>query len=212
MKRKFAVLTVLGALLAIAAPASSMASSVYPAGHKFEITGGSTGPKLVTSLGACSLSKITAVIPAAPTNEMEVGFPGATVTAGTCDAGVSLTLNGPWYFFAMNTGYHVNVASTSPEGIVLRFTSLPGCKLRGNANLIGTWSNGMSLPKSFKSGYHADSGFALTWANDGGTCALAGKAEAVSYEDEAYTATTRNAIINTVTDLTSPTTPILISK
>jgi hypothetical protein len=210
MKRKFAVLTVLGALLALAIPASSMAA-MYPAGHKFEIVGDVKGPTLTTALGSCTIAKITGQIPAAPMNETERA--PASVTAGTCTSGTSLTLSSTWLFGTLVDSHLPGLSPTGPEGIVLRFSSLPGCKL-GNASqqllLLGVWSNGVTTPKLLKSGYHAHAEGSLTWANDGGTCALAGQKESLGYEDEYGTVPARFPVINTVNNLTSPTTPIIV--
>jgi hypothetical protein len=203
MKRKFAVLTVLGALLALAVPASSMAS-IYPAGHKFEITGDANGPKLATSLGNCKISKITGTIPAAPKNEELAPFAITTPTVGTCSAGASLTLSGTWQMSAH--GYTPLIYSTSAESAILRFTSLPGCKLYNSTpTLVGTWSNGTTTPTLLKSGFYPHSIPLFTWANDGGSCALAGTKENVNWE----TGSTGSQV---VTDLTSPTTPIIVGN
>ena len=203
MKRKFAVLTVLGALIALAVPASSMAS-IYPAGHKFEITANASGPKLATSLGSCPISKITGTIPAAPKNEELAPFAITTPTVGTCTAGTSLTLSGTWQMSAH--GYNPVVYSSSAESAVLRFTSLPGCKLySGTPTLVGTWSNGTTTPTLLKSGFYAHSEPLFTWANDGGSCALAGTKENVKWESASGQS-------QAVTDLTSPTTPIIIGN
>ena len=211
MKRKFAVLTVLGALIALAVPVISMAS-MYPAGHKFEITGDINGPKFTTSLGSCSLGKITGTIPAAPKNEEGGQFSISTPTAGTCSTGASITVGGAWTFGG--DGYFATVVGTS-EPVVMRFTSLPGCKLTsGGLALSGLWDNGTTTPKLLKSGFHADSASSggLTWANDGGSCALAGKTEAYFWESATGTPTAGYGRMQTVTDLTSPTTPIIVGN
>jgi len=203
MKRKFAVLTVLGALIALAVPASSMAS-IYPAGHKFEITGDANGPKLTTSLGNCKISKITGTIPSAPKNEELFPFTITTPTVGTCSAGASLTLSGTWSMSAH--GYTPLVYGSGADSAVLRFTSLPGCKLASSSpTLLGTWSNGTTTPTLLKSGFYAHSEPTFTWATDGGSCALAGSKETVKWES----GTTQS---QAVTDLTSPTTPIIIGN
>lgn len=205
MKRKFAVLTTLGALIAFAIPASSMAS-MYPAGHNFEITGNSSGPKISTSLGNCLITKITGQIPAAPKNE-ESGNIVPVLTAGTCSPGTSMTLGSSWTFGAY--GYLAGLGS-GPEGIVLRFTSLPGCKLTnsGAIGLFGIWSNGTTTPTLLKSGFHPHNKQTLTWFNDGGSCALAGKSETIDWE----AGNTYPSNSMTVTDLTSPTTPIIVGN
>ncbi len=211
MKRRFAVLTVLGALLALAVPASSMAA-MYPAGHKFEIVGGSTGtnngPKVTTSLGSCSISKITVQIPAAPANETNAG--SATVTPGACSSGTTLTVGSSWSFSTSINAFQTILSPVYPsEGLVLRFSSLPGCKLVSSTALVGIWSNGVTTPKFLSSGYHAHSGGNLTWANDGGTCALAGKTESAAYENQ-YVPPLTFPGVSPVNNLTSPTTPIIV--
>jgi hypothetical protein len=206
MKRKFAVLTVLGALIAFAAPASSM-GSMFPAGHKFEIVGGATGPKLTTSLGSCLISKINGQIPAAPANE-EAGPLPVTVTPGTCTSGTSLTLSGEWQFVA--AAFMTVLHGTTGESVVLRFSSLPGCKLVGNGVLVGTWSNGVTTPSLLKSGYHAHNANNLTWKNDGGTCALAGKTESLAWEDQTAPPPVYGVVLNTVNNLTSANVPIVV--
>jgi hypothetical protein len=209
MKRKFALLTVLGALAALAIPASSPAA-MFPAGHKFEIAGDANGPKLTTSLGSCLISKLTAQIPAAPGNTSGV-WSGATITAGACTSGTTITMPSEWKFFT-NSNSSVNSFYTSfllPTGAIeLRFSSLPGCKLVSSGELVGIWSNGVSTPSLLKSGYHADKASNPTWANDGGSCALAGKTEALSYEDVGPI----NGNYQSVTDLTSPSTPVTVAN
>jgi hypothetical protein len=204
MKRNLTLLTILGALIALAVPASSMAS-MYPAGHKFEIAGNAYGPKLTTSLGSCPITKITGTIPAAPKNEELGSFP-ASVTAGTCTTGTTITLASEWN--VSPTGYSVFLVRIASEPIVMRFSSLPGCKLAGGTALGGIWSNGTTAPTLLKSGFHAHGGTPLTWANDGGSCALAGKTEEVSWES----ATGVAGQSQMVTDLTSPTTPIIVGN
>lgn len=201
MKRKFAVLTVLGALLAFAVPASSMAS-VSPAGHQFEISGNS--PKLGTSLGSCTITKISGTIPASPANETETVFPISTPTVGTCTSGTTLTLGGTWNFGGINYLVHLGGAAAT---LTMKFSSLPNCKLSTtNPGLYGVWSNGASSPKLLKSSYHAHSASPLTWSNDGGTCAVAGKTETVTWSAEG----SGIATASTVTDLTSPTSVVVV--
>jgi hypothetical protein len=205
MKRKFAVLTVLGALIALAVPASSMAS-MYPAGHKFEIAGTASGPKLTTSLGSCLISKITGTIPAAPANEE--GHAATSLTAGTCSAGTSITLASEgWDLYTV--GYIATLISSTPEPVVMRFSSLPGCKLirPGSMIMSALWSNGTTAPTLLKSGFHAAGAMStLTWANDGGSCGLAGKTESATFEAGGLTT------YSTVSDLTSPTTPVIVGN
>ena len=95
--------------------------------------------------------------------------------------------------------------------VTMRFTSLPGCKLSGVTALAGVWSNGTTVG-ALQSGFHADHGGQLTWSNDAGTCALAGKQEAYEWESAVTSATARNATSNTVVDLTSPGTPTIVTK
>lgn len=93
-----------------------------------------------------------------------------------------MTLPGSWSFSGF--GY-IAAVTTKPEGLVMRFASLPGCKLTnaGALLLVGLWSNGTNTPTLLKSGFHAHGKTpVLTWANDGGSCALAGKAETVAWE------------------------------
>jgi hypothetical protein len=204
MKRNLTLLTILGALIALAVPASSMAS-MYPAGHKFEITGNANGPKITTSLGSCPITKITGTIPAAPKNEELGTFAISTPTVGTCSSGASLTLSGTWQMSAV--GYVPLFYSTgTSEAGVMRFSSLPGCKLvSGSLFLSSTWSNGTTTPTLLKSGFYAHSEPLFTWANDGGSCALAGTKENVKWESASGQS-------QVVTDLTSPTTPIIIGN
>jgi hypothetical protein len=211
MKRNLTLLTIVGALIALAVPASSSAA-MFPAGHKFEIAGGSTGPKLTTSLGSCTISKITATIPAAPKNEEAGTWSGAALTPGTCTSGTSITLASEWSFGIAAGTFIASLFPKGAETVVMRFSSLPGCKLAGAPNLGGIWSNGTTSPTLLKSGYHAHTGSVLTWANDGGSCALAGKTEGLAYEDQALPTPPYAPVVNTVTDLTSPTTPITVAN
>lgn len=209
MKRKFAVLTVLGALLALAVPAASSAS-IAPASAKFEV-GGAAGPKLQTSLGSCTL-KITGTTPASPGNATaNLTFAIPTPTASSCTSGTTATFAGEWK--AQASGFHFNVFSSAAEGVTLRFSSLPSCKLTTGAMLSGFWSNGAYSPFPFMaSGFNAFSNKPSTWANDGGTCALAGKTEVLSY----YTGSksTGGEFLDTapVTNVTSPTVPIIVGN
>lgn len=206
MKRKFAVLTVLGALVALALPASSMAS-MFPATHTFEIAGGGASPKIGTSLGSCPITKITGTIPGSPTNETETVFPISTPTVGPCTAGTTLTLGGSWTFGGAS--YQTQLGGPAAT-LTMKFSSLPNCKLSSSTwpTLYGIWSNGATSPKLLKSSYHAHSGSALTWSNDGGTCAVAGKTESVTWSSESAAMVGTAA---TVTDLTSPTSVVLVA-
>lgn len=207
MKRKLAVLTALGALVALAIPASSTAS-MYPAGHQFQIGG---GPKLATSLGSCNIAKITGTIPAAPANESASSV-AVTPTVGSCTTGASLTLAGSWVF----GGQNASVALGGPAAsATMRFSSLPGCKLSTNtAMLMGIWSNGTATPKLLQSSYHPHSAQPLTWSDDGGTCALAGKTETLSWTSPEFTLPTPTFTTYTgstsVTDLTNPSAVVII--
>lgn len=207
MKRKFAVLTVLGALVALAVPASSMAS-MYPAGHQFELSG-ATPPKFGTSLGSCTITKITGTIPAAPANETEASTI-STPTVGSCTAGTSLTLSGSWTFGGSS---YLSGLTAQAGGVTMKFSSLPACKLSSTSTypLMGVWSNGATAPKLLKSSFHAHSAGALTWSNDGGSCALAGKTETVSFTAEAVSTTTYPQVL-TATDVTSPSSLVIIGS
>jgi hypothetical protein len=208
MQRKIALLA-LGALVALVIPASAMAA-IYPAEHKFEIaaTTAESRPTLGTSLGKCQISKISGTIPKAPGNEAPFEIPAPTV--GTCTAGTTLTLSGKWQ--AVTGTYWFNLAATGTDAVVLRFSSLPGCKLTSNAGTIlgGVWSNGTTTPSFLKSGYHAHGTRGFTWANDGGTCALAGQTEAVSYSQETGISPTLSPAVAPATDLTSPSTVLVV--
>lgn len=207
MKRKFAVLTVLGALLALAVPASSMAS-MSPAGHQFEIAGGALSPRIGTSLGSCPITKISGTILAAPANETETTFPISTPTVGTCTAGTTLTLGGTWVFGGAS--YQTQLGGPAAT-LTMKFSSLPNCKLSStNPGLYGIWSNGATSPKLLKSSYHAHAGNALTWSNDGGTCAVAGKTETVTWSAESGSSLVTAGTAATVTDLTSPTSVVVV--
>jgi hypothetical protein len=198
------VLAVLGAVVALAVPASSM-GSMSPVGHKFEIAGGSSGPTLSTSLGSCGISKITGQIPTTAGTSI---FDIPTPTVGSCTSGTSLTLSGQWRF---SGSYYLASLSAPAESLTMRFASLPGCKLTSPYPVVmyGTWDNGLASP-AMKSAYHAEGGATLNWANDGGSCALSGKQEYIAYEDVQHSTFTTPAT-NLVTDLTSPTTPILVT-
>ncbi|HEX6206488.1 MAG TPA: hypothetical protein VFZ29_11850 [Solirubrobacterales bacterium] len=207
MKRKFPILAVLAALVALAVPASSTAS-IYPAGHQFEIAGGATPPKLGTSLGTCAITKIAGTIPSAPANEGAVSFPISVPTVGSCTSGTSIALSGAWTFVAPAPGnpYGVNIGGTA----TLRYSSLPGCKLSGATLLAGIWSNGTTSPKTLKSGFHGHDGHTLTWSDDGASCALSGKTEKVSVSQETG-AGLGLASSSVVTDLTVPAMPVLVT-
>jgi hypothetical protein len=205
MKQKFALLTIVGALLALAVPAVSSAS-MFPAGAKFEF-GGEGSPKLATSLGSCGL-KITGQVPAAPANEaasLLLAIPTPTVVG--CKGGASVTLTGAWSLTAGGHTVALVAPGSQPEAAVLRFSSLPSCKLVGTPGFIGIWSNGITTSTLVKSIYHAHATVTYTWANDGGACALAGSNEPVLWEGGVPTNGT--AVVN---NLTTPTVPILVGS
>jgi hypothetical protein len=210
MKRKLAVLTALGALVALAIPASSMAS-MYPAGHQFELGAGGAAPKVSTSLGNCTITKVAGTIPSAPTNETATEFPISTPTVGTCSAGTSLTLGGEWKLIALGTNPLVSLGGSAAT-LTMKFSSLPGCKLSqaSGVGLFGIWSNGATAPSLLKSGYHPHAAQALTWSNDGGTCSLAGKTETVSWTNESVTPSATVPLAMTATDTTSPTSVVVV--
>lgn len=208
MNRKFALLAVVGALIALAAPASSM-GAMYPTGHKFEITsGGSSGQKFETSLGSCVITKISGQTPSPAVNG---NFPISTPTVGECTTGTSVTLSGTWKL-ATGTTAKVGLVGEGTNAVTMRFSSLPGCKLTANVvALSGIWSNGTTTPSLMKSSFTPESGFALTWADDGASCALRGTREVLEFDavhrepSEAF-----QAVMSTVTDLTNPNTPLLV--
>lgn len=207
MQRKFALLA-LGALVALAIPASAM-GSMYPAGHSFELAGNPA--KLGTSLGSCPITKVTGTIPAAPTNETATEFAVSTPTVGTCTAGTSMTLGGEWKLIVPGGTNTLAGFGGASATVTMKFTSLPGCKLSnsGSTSLLGVWANGATAPLLLKSGYHAHAAQPLTWSNDGGSCALAGKTETLSWSAEAG-ATTIAPLVMTVTDTTSPSSLVIV--
>lgn len=208
MKRNFAILTILGALLAVAFPATSMAKlGVYPAGHEFEISGaaGKGMPQLTSSLpGSCTLTKISGVLPAAPKNENNtaLAFPISAPTA-SCDPGLSITIAGTNWFFSVGWRHSITLQAPA-NGYTIRYESLPGCKLSNTgigAGGWGVWSNGITVPYFDTSGYLADGTYPAVWSNDGGSCALAGKAETLTYK----TLAAINFPTASAKDLTVPT-------
>jgi hypothetical protein len=208
MMRKFALLGVLGALVALAVPASSMAS-MYPAGHKFSITGAG---KLGTSLGSCTVTGTTGTIPSAPANETETSIPISTPTVGTCTSGASATLGGEWKLLTntmTGAGSFMVALGGSAATVTMRFSSLPGCKLSGWSSLFGIWSNGATVPALLPSGYHPHMAVALTWANDGSSCAIAGKTETLSWSSELGTNPVWGSDM-TVTDTTNPSSVVIV--
>jgi hypothetical protein len=206
MRSKLSVLAILAALAALALPSSSL-GAMYPAGHKFEIAKDSSGSylSLSTSLGSCAVTKITAQIPAAPLNESINIVPASTPTIGSCTAGTSVALSSEWVFSQAGPDpYEFGVSGTSGESIIMRFASLPGCKLIGQGIIQGLWSNGVTTPHFLASGFHAERIQPLTWANDGASCALAGTHENV-------TALSTRQVTNKVTDITNPASLITVA-
>jgi hypothetical protein len=213
MKRKFAILGALAALIALAVPASSMAG-MYPPNAKFEITTtayapfeGVHAPEISTSLGSCQVTKITGQAPATASPTTTISIP--TPTLGTCSSGTSLTLSGEWKLYQSNTTVWASGEAT------MRFASLPGCKLSATPStfgLFGVWSNGSTYGSGMQSGYHADSASRLSWSNDGGSCALAGQQETVSWQSVTGTGGARGPVTNAVVDLSYPGTAITVSK
>ena len=215
MKSKFAVLGVLAALIALAVPASSMAG-MYPPGANFEINTsayapfeGVHAPEIATSLGSCQITKITGQNPATYTPTTVISIPAPTV--GTCTNGTSLTLSGVWKLYQVNTTVWLAGEAT------MRFASLPGCKLSAtptSLGLFGVWSNGGTAVGAMQSAYHPDSATPISWSNDGGTCALAGKQETVSWQSVAVNSVSgsRGPATNAVVDLSNPGTAITVSK
>lgn len=205
MRRKFAFFSTVGVLLALAVPASSMAL-ISPPGFSFEIVGTANGPKLTTSLGSCSLTKITGTIPA---NEGATAFSIPTPVPGSCTTGASITLAGGWSFLA--TGYFAQVIPNSEEAVTLRYASLPGCKLVGRPYLAGVWSNGFKPDYAgapwMKSGFHADTNETLTWKDDKTTCALKGQTEKIRFETSAGPFFPASTVVN---DLTNVGIPIIV--
>ncbi|HEY2715588.1 MAG TPA: hypothetical protein VGI73_05135 [Solirubrobacterales bacterium] len=200
MKRKFAVLAVLGALAALALPASSM-GGMWPASAKFEISGAGT---IGTALGSCKLGKIIGQISSKSEAPTTVSIPPVT----SCTTGTTLTLNndGSGWSFGFSAPV-VSLGQLAGEATVMRFSSLPGCKLTGLMTLRGIWSNGILKNQS---AYHADSAAPLTWANDGATCALAGQSEAVSYSDLTVSGQSKTPVAHQVNNLTQPGATVII--
>jgi hypothetical protein len=213
MRSKFAFLATVGAIVALAAPTSSMAAW-FPKSVSFEITGDSHGPSLTTSLGSCSLASMAGTTPSTETLNLILS---ATVSPGACTSGASIATPGP--FVLETTGpYTVVLRAPTESALALRYASLPGCKLTGPVLLGATWSNGYKPPEGaeyLKSVYHPDSTGTMTWRNDGASCALAGKTEAVRYEDtQPYSVAGYPSISApgsaVVTDKTYPTYPVMI--
>lgn len=207
MQRKFSAL-ILGALVALVIPASAM-GSITPTGHSFEIAPVSsltTQTTLGTSLGTCPMTKISGKTPAVSTEMFEV-----TTTFGACTAGTTISgSGGKWKVQPFEYGF--NLFSTISEELTLRYSSLPGCKLTSNGIVLSAlWSNGTASP-AMKSGYHAHSTRGWVWANDGGSCALSGQKETVSYQTVSGTSPEFTGVTIPATDLTSPSTPLIVSR
>lgn len=201
MKRNLTLLTILGALIAVAVPASAMAKiGVYPAGHKFEISGANM-PTITGSLpGSCTLTKIAATVPAAPQNEgAESVVSLASVPTASCGAGVSIAVAaGEWKFGTY--GRNQAILTGPVNGLTLRYSSLPGCKLATAAGvaIAGVWSNGVTSPFLSRSSYHGDGTLSATWADDGAGCAMSGTKEALTIDVPGI------AQSATVNDITNP--------
>jgi hypothetical protein len=211
MIRKLALLAALAALVALVVPASSMAS-MFPAGHKFSITGAG---KLGTSLGSCTITQTSGTIPSAPANETETSIPIATPTVGTCSSGASATLGGEWKLLtntATGSGSFMVALGGPAATVTMRFSSLPGCKLTQTTpgmSLFGLWSNGATAPTLLASGYHPHMAIALTWFNDGSSCALAGKTETTAWTSETGTSLVWGTEM-TVSDTTNPSSVVIL--
>lgn len=201
MKQKFALLTIVGALLALAIPAGSSAS-MYPAGANFEIP---AGPSFTTSLGNCTV-KITGQVPKAPANESASLSIAITPAVGSCTSGMSLGLSGEWKAGVSGSAFTIGAFGNPPDNVVIRSSTLPGCKLTsGAAGYQGLFLNGTTTPKVMQSSFHAHANPAsFTWANDGATCAIAGSKEVVSWGS--------GIGANSVKNLTTPATPIIVSS
>jgi hypothetical protein len=179
MKRMFAVLTIVGVLVALAVPASSMAAvAMTPPHTEFVIQGESTSsrPTNKTSLGSCTIQQIRSITPSVE-NQKNPVMP-ATVTPGTCSSGTSISFSGNWTLKPLS----MTSMALGDEfgGLTMRFASLPGCKLisvQGYETLTGVWTN---RKQSLYSTYAGDPNtrVMLYWTNDSpGTCAKAGKRE-----------------------------------
>jgi hypothetical protein len=190
MKRILTLLTLVGALIAVAVPASATAKPVVisPAGHGFSITNPTTGmPQFLGSLeGTCAMTKASGTIPAAPGNESATGLLRIPISTPTfaCSGGMTGTFSGTWNLGVGST-YTTGVIAPI-KGVTLRYASLPGCKLDNGAEIaaLGYWSNGVSTPVFSHSGviYPLLTEVAFTYSNDGaGACALAGKTEKIRF-------------------------------
>jgi hypothetical protein len=202
MKQKFALLTIVGALLALAVPAASSAS-MYPASANFEVGASGAAPTLGTSIGSCQL-KVAGTVPKAPANEATSLLFALTPATSTCSSGASIKFNGEWKLLATNFSFQMAASGGPSNAVEFRSTTLPNCKLAGNYVLGGLFHNGISSPKSMKSAMQPTSSSSLTWADDGGTCAIAGTKETLSYGF--------GYAVWTVNNLTTPATPIIVAN
>jgi hypothetical protein len=210
MRKKFTAFALVAALGALLVPATSMAV-MSPLGHEFEIAGGPSGPKIVTPGGSCTIGSIKGKIPTvtSQTNTFEIPAP----TVGSCTSGMTATFVGPWRF--VNNGY-MNWIGIPAGGITFRFAASPTCKVTNSSGVVltGLWSNGVGT--AMKSQYHGQGSISLVAANNsvGTVCATAGKQETYPYEDTVANVPVPgplNPALHPVTDLTSPSTPILIT-
>lgn len=205
MKRNFTLLTILGALLAMAVPASALSAPAVimgPSGHKFEI--GSTLPQVTSSLaGYCTLAPMTGTVPANP-GVAPLSVPISTPsTTASCNGGETVSFNGSWALAAYSPS-KVNLA-VPVGGVTVRYSSLPGCKLTSTATgtnqIPGFWSNGTNFSSYTASAYHIHGGLPAVWSNDGTTCATAGKTDFVYIRD---LPASLGASSSTITNTTMP--------
>ena len=208
MKRNSMLLAIVGAMLALVAPASAMAKvTIVPAGHNFEISGSS--PVIQGSLtGSCSITKITGTIPAAPGNEGEVVDSKLAAPTVSCGAGVTATVGGGEWKLRSTQGVYLTFVTVPANGLTLRYTSLPGCKLTntGTYPVGAVWGNG--IPAASRSTLHFHGIIGMTWQNDGSSCAMAGKTENVSVESPTAGPTPSYSV---VTDTTNKASIVLLN-
>jgi hypothetical protein len=201
MKRSLLLLATVAAAIGLMAPAAASAVTigVYPAGHKFEVT--PTSQIKGSLAGSCTFGKITGQVPAAPANVGEsISLPIPAPTA-TCSGGPTIAIAGTEWKINLGAGYSAALRVPA-NGITLRYASLPGCKL-SNPNpwlTAGWWRNGYPSPFLSRSGWNLEGVLNATWANDGATCAMAGKTELVDIAPP-----TRGSA-SPVTDTTLPST------
>jgi hypothetical protein len=177
MKRKFMILVVMSALAALALPASSMAWFSTPNGE-FIVEG--NGPKFSTSeTGSCQVQKVPlAKLSAEPWKQPIV--PLAVAPTAVCTGGMSMTMTGEWSISGIKSGgetarvFPSNNASTSTA---IRYSSIPGCVLKGSAAFEGVWTYGglqysRFNPSKMLGGATSSS---FVWENDGSSsCGLKG--------------------------------------